>query len=239
MAVQKLPYKNIAGVTPCPGGWLVFPGRLHGVTVLPEDPFVLPTLVDLLDWKPRYDAIAMNAPMGFREEPAGPYRYCDELARETLGWPRRNSVIPVPSRAALHAPTREEALRIEPWLTPNDVKRFKWLRQIDEEIAPFHQRQVFSCHSELSYFLLNGDEPVRSSPFSMDGTRERLALVRIRLPGAEERITAAPPKGAATYHLLQCASLLWSARRIAGRVLNRLPLDPDWDDAGRRMELVR
>jgi predicted RNase H-like nuclease len=239
MAVKPLPYKLIAGVVPCPGGWAVLPGRLHGVTVLVEDAFVLPTLLDLLDYRPRFDAVAMHAPIGFHNEPAGPYRECDEMAREMLGWPRRNSIAPVPSKAALYAPTREEALRIEPWLTPSDLRRFRYLREIDEEIAPFHQRSVFSCHAELSFYLLNGDEPLRSSPYSVEGTTERLALLRVRLPGAEEKVTSSPPKGAATHHLLQAAPLLWSARRFAGRVVNRLPLDPDWDEAGRRMELVR
>ena len=35
------PFKNIAGVTPCPAGWLVLPGRLAGVTVIAEEAFVL------------------------------------------------------------------------------------------------------------------------------------------------------------------------------------------------------
>ncbi len=37
MVVKKLPYKNIAGITPCPGGWLVLPARLAGITVSAED----------------------------------------------------------------------------------------------------------------------------------------------------------------------------------------------------------
>jgi predicted RNase H-like nuclease len=239
MVVKKLPYKLIAGVVPCPGGWAVLPGRLHGVTVLVEDAFVLPTLLEVLDYRPKFDAMALHSPIGFASEPAGPYRECDDEARELLGWPRRNSIAPVPSKAALRATSREEVLRIEPWLTAGDVRRFKWLREVDAEVAPFHQRSVFSCHPELSYYMLNGDEPLRTSPFSTEGTAERLALVRVRMPGGDEKITAMPPKGAATHHLLQCAALLWSARRFAGRVINRLPLDPDWDETGRRMELVR
>ena len=41
MAVKKLPYKNLAGVTTCPGGWLVLPARMAGVTVAAEDAFVV------------------------------------------------------------------------------------------------------------------------------------------------------------------------------------------------------
>jgi len=33
--------------------------------------------------------------------------------------------------------------------------------------------------------------------------------------------------------------LLWTARRAAGRAMQRFPADPEWDSTGLRMELVR
>ena len=33
MPTVKLPYKMIGGVVPCPGGWLIVPARLAGVTI--------------------------------------------------------------------------------------------------------------------------------------------------------------------------------------------------------------
>lgn len=239
MPVKKLPYKNIAGVVPCPGGWMVLPGRLHTVTVLVEEPFVLAELGEVLDWRPLFDAVALHAPIGFFEEPGTPFRPCDQEARQILGWPRRSAIPPVPSRAALRADTPEKAQQIEPWLTKDDLRRFRWLRQVDTEMAPYHQRKVFSCHPELSYYMLNTEVPLTTSPFTAEGITERIALVRNRLPGIDDIITGHPPKGAATHHLVQAAALLWSARRIAGRVVNRLPLDPGWDESGLRMELVR
>ena len=41
MAAPHLPYKMLAGVVPCPGGWLMVPARLAGVTVVAEDPMVI------------------------------------------------------------------------------------------------------------------------------------------------------------------------------------------------------
>ena len=38
---------------------------------------------------------------------------------------------------------------------------------------------------------------------------------------------------------MQACALLWTARRAAGRAMSRLPMDPNWDEAGMRMELVR
>jgi predicted RNase H-like nuclease len=196
-------------------------------------------ITEVLDYRPRFDAVALLSPTAFRDDPAGPYRPCDVEARDALGWPRRNAIGPVPSRAALHASTSAEALRIEPWLTPGDLRRFRWLREAETEIAAYHQRAVYSCHPELSYAVLNEDRPLRSSPYSVEGTNERVNLARVRLPGIDAAVLGTPPRGAATYHLVQAAGLLWSARRIAGRVVNRYPLDPMWDDVGRRMEIVR
>jgi predicted RNase H-like nuclease len=39
--------------------------------------------------------------------------------------------------------------------------------------------------------------------------------------------------------MLQATGLLWTARRAAGRAMNRLPAEPTWDSSGLRMELVR
>jgi len=38
---------------------------------------------------------------------------------------------------------------------------------------------------------------------------------------------------------MDAAGLLWTARRIAGKAITRLPMDREWDDQGRRMEIVR
>jgi len=235
----KVPYKMLGGVVPCPGGWLVLPARLAAVTVIVEEPMVLNTLVEVLDFKPRFEAAAIFAPVGFEDEPIGPYRPCDAEARQMVGWPRLAAIKPIPSRAALRAKTREEARELEPWLTNDDFRRWKWIREAEQEFQPFHQRNWFAAHPDLSFYVLNGDKPITSSPFQTDGVYERLNLIKSKLPGVEDAVTATPPAGAGQFHLLQAAGLLWTARRAAGRAVNRLPADPNWDNAGLRMELVR
>lgn len=237
--MQQLPYKMLGGVTPCPGGWLILPARLAGVTVIVEDPMVVKTLLDVLEFKPKFEAAAIYAPVGFSDEPAGPYRPCDEEAKGIIGWPRMVAVKPVPSRAALRARTRAEALEVEPWLTNDDFRRFRWIREAEENFQPFHQRNWFAAHPDLSFAVLNGDQPLTSSPYQHDGVLERMNLIRNKLPGVEEAVVRTPPDGAAQVHLLQAAGLLWTARRAAGRAINRLPTDPNWDSTGLRMELVR
>jgi predicted RNase H-like nuclease len=239
MAASKLPYKMLAGIVPCPGGWLIVPARLAGVTVVAEDPEVVPTLLDVLEYKPKFDAAAIYAPLGLPDEPTSPYRPCDEEARDFIGWPRQLAVHHTPSRAALRAPTREAALELEPWLTRDDFRRFKWLREAEREFQPFHQRMFFAAHPDLTFAQLNNDRPLLSSPYQQDGVLERMALIREKLPSVEETVTRTPPPGAGQVHMLQATGLLWTARRACGRAMNRLPAEPEWDSSGLRMELVR
>ena len=67
----------------------------------------------------------------------------------------------------------------------------------------------------------------------------RLALAAAKLPGIDRIIAEANVRGATRRHLIEAAGLLWTARRIAGRVVNRYPDEPEWNDIGLRMEYVR
>ena len=177
MTASKLPYKMLGGVVPCPGGWLIVPARLAGVTIVAEEPMVVPTLIDVLEYKPKFEAAAIWVPVGFSDDPEGPYRPCDEEARSFVGWPRRIAIRPTPSRAALHAASRDEALKLEPWLTRDDFRRFKWIREAEREFQPFHQRSFFAAHPELTFTQLNADVPLTTSPYHEDGVLERMALL--------------------------------------------------------------
>ncbi len=233
------PFKNIAGVTPCPGGWLVLPGRIAGVTVVAEEAFALRTLAEVLDYRPKFDFAAVNIPFGYPEYPNIQYRRCDKEARGMLGWPSRVRVHPVPSRAALFAKSRKEAQSIEPWLTKNDFRHFKWMKEAATEVQPFHSRSFYSGHPELSFAHMNGDEPLTSSPYHDEGLAHRLDLIRSKLPGIDEVVSRVPPQGAGIQHMYEAAAMIWTARRASGRAISRLPMDPEWDEAGIRVELVR
>lgn len=233
------PFKSIGGVTPCPGGWLVLPARLAGVTVVAEEAFVLKKLMDVLDYRPKFEFAAVNIPFGYPEFPGAVYRRCDQEARELVRWPRRVNIRPVPSRAALFAKSRQEALQIEPWLTRNDFRRFKWMKEAAIEIQPFHSRSFYSANAALSFVHMNGDEPLTTWPNHEDGMVERLELVRSKLPGVDDVVSRVPPAGAGVVHMYEAAAMLWTARRASGRAITRLPMDPEWDEAGIRVELVR
>ena len=129
-----------------------------------------------------------------------------------------SGITPMPSRAALRAKTRAEARLIEPWLTNDDFRRFKWWREAERDFQPFHQRTFFAAHPDLSYTSLNGDEPLKTSPHHEDGVLERMKLIRDKLPGVEDIIRRVPPVGAASVarHAGLCAGLDGTARSWPG-----------------------
>jgi len=95
-----LPYSIVAGVTPCAPGWLVASAKLHGSTFAPEAPRVLGKFTEVLDERPTFAVIALNAPVGYAEESQLGGRTCDRMARALLG--RRGSTVHnAPTRASL------------------------------------------------------------------------------------------------------------------------------------------
>ena len=238
-ARQTLPYTTLAAVVPCAAGWLVLPGRLQGVTVAVESPYTEMRLIDVLDHRPSFDAVALGAPVGFPTEPVGGERGCEREVRDVLGWPRRTAIPGVPAQKALRASSTVDASGIESWITSLSHRAFDRWREIDDELQPFHQRSIHSTHPELTFHLLNGERPLKSSPHTIEGQDERLALAAAKLPGIERKVAEASVRGVNRRNLIDAAGLLWSARRIAGRVVNRYPEEPEWNEIGLRMEYVR
>ena len=58
------------------------------------------------------DPLVDDMPIGLLERARRGGRVCDRMAREALGWPRRNSVFSPPARPALHASSYPEAIRL-------------------------------------------------------------------------------------------------------------------------------
>lgn len=234
----ELPYKLLAGVEPCSKGWLVVVGRLHGITLSPADPEVLPRFVDVLDAKPAFTMIALHSPLGLLDNGTDGERTCDREARRLVGWPRASGVVAAPVRAALNATSYEEARRLSPALTPPGWARLKWTREVDQEMQPYWQRTVYEVNPELCFYTLNGDKPLRYGKRTPTGQEERRALLEHRIPGIGVKVDARR-LGVPRWKLLDAAANLWTARRVMSRVVARLPEDPEWDERGLRMEIIR
>ena len=232
----QLPYKLIAGVEPCPGGWLVVSGRLQGITAHPQEPEVFPSFADILDYRPAFEVIAVHCHLSFPEEDTPGGRRCDKLARQLLGWPRSGAIGSPPSRRYLRVGDLDA--RAHRGLNPINARMLRRYAEVAEEMQPYRQRQVFEVHPELSFYQLNGDRPMHYPKRTSEGIAERQALVEARIPGAEVILDADLP-GVHPWHLLDATADMTTARRIAARAVERIPEDPEWDEQGIRMELLR
>ena len=229
----NLPYSLVAGVTPCRGGWLVAAAKLQGTVFAPEDPVRLETFVDVIDTRPGYSSIALNAPVGGLDQATVGGRTCDREARALLG--RRGSAV----KSAPIAVDTPDGTNLLPdntdAITRTLLPRYQ---EVAREMAPFRQRTIYEANADLSFFQMNEGVPMRWSKYSEKGVQERRTLLETKLPGLLRIIDAEVP-GASRSHLLDAAAILWTARRIFAKAAIRIPIDPEWDEQGIRMEFLR
>jgi predicted RNase H-like nuclease len=224
----NLPYELVAGVIPCEEGWLVASAKLQGVTIAPELPRMLASFTDVLDERPSFSVIGLHAPVGLLDDPVQGGRSCEREARTLLGARLAGSIRSAPARAIFNG---AEA-------AADRVHLAHRYAEVAREMGPYRQRTVFEVHPELSFYQLNGDRPLEHKKRSAQGRRERSALLSTKIPGVERILDSRVP-GARRGHLLDATACLWTARRILGRAMTRLPADPEWDSQGLRMEFVR
>lgn len=212
---------------------MVASAKLQGTVFAPEYPVRLDTFVDVVDQRPAYSTIALNAPIGNLKQAITGGRTCDREARALLGR-RGASIKSAPIRTDENLDGELVADHLDA-ITRTLLPRYQ---EVAAEMAPYRQRTVFEVHSDLSFYQLNGDTPLKWSKHSENGRRERRALLEGKVPGVLRIIDAEVP-GATASHLLDAAAFLWTARRIFARAAIRIPTDPEWDDQGLRMEIFR
>jgi predicted RNase H-like nuclease len=229
----ELPYSLVAGVTPCGPAWLVAPAKLQGTIFAPETPQLLTPFVEVLDQRPTYSVIALNAPVGFLDKAAAGGRTCDREARALLGPKRGSSIQSAPVRSSTNEleflPDHLDAISLT--LLPR-------YREVAADMAPFRQRSVYEVHSDMSFLELNDGQPLQWPKQTEKGRLERKELLEARFQGVAKILDADLP-GVSLAHLLDVAAFVWTARRIFSRSAIRIPQDPEWDEQGLRMEIVR
>ncbi len=227
-----LPYKVVAGMTPCPNGWLVAPAKLQGATFAPEDPRIYTKFAEVFDEHPSFEVVALNSPVGYPDEP-NQLRECDRVARALLG--RRSITV---RRPPMRATVESGIPLVDERLDAVTLVLLPRLAEVAQEMLPYRQRTIYESHPELSFLVINGDQPLRYPKHSDEGAEERRALLVKRVPGIQRVLGAQLPK--VTYaHLCDVSALLWTARRIAAKAATRIPENPEWDAEGLRKEYVR
>jgi predicted RNase H-like nuclease len=227
----QLPYRPLCGVEPTPGGWLVVPGKLQGISLFPDVALVMPVLIDVLDYRPPFEIIALHSPIGLPSDHVKGGRACDVEARKLLGQRRGAAIMSPPKRSMLDDEKQEGMSAVVRALLPR-------IREVQRDVASYHQRTVYEVHPELGFYQLNEDKPLRYGKRTQAGMAERTQLLADRMPGLE-RVLEYRPEGVTVPRLLDACINLWTARRIAARAVTRLPEVPEWNEDGLRMELVR
>jgi predicted RNase H-like nuclease len=227
-----LPYSVVAGVTPFNDKWLVASAKLAGSTFAPEPPKVYDSFLDVLSERPAFTVVVVNVPIGFLDTPEMGPRTCDRQARALLGR-RGTAVHNAPSLAVFDG-------RAEPGNDGLDAVTRTMLpryREVAKEMSPYRQRVVYEGHPELSFYQLHKDTPLKKSKVIAEGKEERRLILEDRIRGSERYLDATnfdvPQK-----HLYDSFALLWSARRVYGHAAKRIPVEPEWDSEGLRMEIV-
>jgi predicted RNase H-like nuclease len=227
-----LPYSVVAGVTPFNDKWLVASAKLAGSTFAPEPPKVYESFLELLSERPSFAIVVVNAPIGYMDTPEMGARTCDREARALLGR-RGTSVHNAPSYAAFDGRLEITKSGLDA-VTMTMMPRY---REISLEMSPYRQRVVYEGHPELSFFQLHKDTPLKRSKVITEGREERYEVLSDKIRGSERYLSGetvdAPQK-----HVYDSFALLWTARRVYGHAAKRIPVEPEWDGEGLRMEIV-
>jgi predicted RNase H-like nuclease len=225
-----LPYRLLAGVEPCRGGWLVVSAKLQGVSLFAEPPHVFSRFADVLETTPPYEFVALHCPIGLPSEHAQGGRQCDREARRLLGSHRGAAIVSPPSQPNLE--------RDDPaGLSAVGRATLPYIREVHGSVASYHQRVVFEVHPELCFYQLNGERPLLHPKSTEEGRLERLTVLQKRMPGLDRALNN-KPRGVSDSQLLDACADLWTARRLVARSVLRLPEVPEWNPDGLKMELV-
>jgi predicted RNase H-like nuclease len=227
-----LPYSVVAGVTPFNDKWLVASAKLAGSTFAPEPPKVYDSFLEVLGERPAFAIVVINVPIGFLDTPAMGPRTCDRQARALLRR-RGTAVHNAPSRAVFdgHIEDGKDGLDA---VTRTMMPRY---REVAKEMSAYRQRVVYEGHPELGFFQLLKDTPLKRSKVTTEGKEERRKVLQDKIRGSEryldDGVVPAPQK-----HVYDAFALLWTARRVFGHAAKRIPVEPEWDSEGLRMEIV-
>jgi predicted RNase H-like nuclease len=220
---------TVMGVDGCPGGWVCFEIDLQSRRTAVQ---VFRSFTELISASPGPKLIAIDIPIGI---PTTGARACDVVARKLLGKPRSNSVFPAPVRATFSATTYQEACALSFKVQGKKLSRQTFeiiskIREVDDVMTSALQARVFEVHPEMSFWAINGKQPLRHPKLKKEGREERLSLLLSHYPAIKSHLAELERANVAEHDLLDAAIAAWTAERVAdGGVpnhaeINRHPL---------------
>lgn len=230
---------QVVGVNGARGGWLAISYDTARRELKPQ---VHATFPDVLGSYPDATCIAIDIPIGLAE---GSPRRCDIEARKVLG-PRRSSVFPAPDRRLVDAINYAEANGLSRSLLGKGVSAqafgiYPKVAEVNRMMTPQLQVRVVEVHPDVSFWALAGKQPTFYPKRTAEGFEERRALLATTFDGSDipsREMAGRLVSGAGADDLLDATVAAWTARRFAEGRAGRLPIDPDVDERGLRMEMV-
>jgi predicted RNase H-like nuclease len=228
----------VVGVDGCSGGWIAM--RWDG-TARELEPNFHPNFLHLLEAHGDAAAIGIDVPIGL---PMGTARRCDLEARRMLGRPRMASVFLAPDARIIDAETYAEANARSRTLTGKGLSRQAFgimskIAEVNAVMTPELQKRVVEVHPEVSFWAMSGAamQHTKKRSAGFDERREVIArAMGFRFPQRRElrkMILYAAPDDA-----LDAVAAAWTALRVASATSAKLPLEPEVDARGLRMEIV-
>lgn len=117
---------------------------------------------------------------------------------------------------------------------------FPKLREVNQIVTPDMQSLVFEVHPEVCFWALNDKQPMTYPKNKPEGYEERRALLEaaVGIPIWTREIARGVARPAGPDDLLDATVAAWTARRVAEGSEGRLPVNPEKDARGLRMEMV-
>jgi predicted RNase H-like nuclease len=215
-----------AGVDGCPGGWFVVARRTGAQDDVRRT--LCETFEQVLDLDETQDMVAVDIPIGLPDRVGTGGRACGAVAEPDYG--------------------RACAVNLEASDPPRKVSRqcfalFAKIREVDALMTPALQGRVFEAHPELSFWALNGQQPLALAKTVKSAVSEPgLDLRRRLLEGAGFPAHALaqgewPRRLVGPDDIVDACALAWSAERLLAGTAVTLPARPPRDGRGLRMEI--
>jgi predicted RNase H-like nuclease len=227
---------RVVGVDGCPGGWLAM--AFDGSSI---EPHFHPTFSELVQRYSEVSCIAIDIPIGLSSTGA---RACDLAARRLLGR-RRSSVFPAPDPRILDYATHAEASAQSRVLTGKGLSIqsfgiYPKVAEVHRLMTPLLQSWIVEVHPEVSFWALAGGHPLEHTKRRAAGYEERAELLAgvlgVRIPDRKEARSMTRP--CSPDDVLDAIVAAWTASRVVDGIAERLPVNPERDVSGLRMEIV-
>jgi predicted RNase H-like nuclease len=226
MTTRKSP-ELFVGVDGCKQGWVTVELSSHGF----RRARLFSNFAALLAEVDGATCIAVDIPFGLADAGA---RTPDTAARKYLGG-QSSSVFPSPPRPSLlatdFAQANEACRRAnDKGISQQSFALFPKIREVDAFIA---DERIFEVHPEVSFRVLNRDQPLNHRKKTWGGIQERRR--HLASAGIELSDDLGDVNNVGVDDVLDAAIAAWSARRITQGHARSFPSPPTQRDASGRV----